>query len=415
MLRRACLPLNASSDAPRNAGSQRSSPRFEAQAAFFPLPARMHAVQTRTCFLTPATTARTRFKFGFHRRRRVLFAWLITFPKCGALPQNSHFSAIFLPASVFIWAWIYCSKCRQTKLLILADPLPPAKCAFWAPDGSTGYAFVSRMVSWDAPFACARFCGSTCFIPRLQARHLPSCSSVRDSLARHVPVTAPITLKLQGLSSKRASAGRAYHCWQSSPNLTCPLACAKSGALARPMNDSLKDISRAPQPAPLVKRPARRESTRPKRLPRHNSFLAVLAALSTVAGYEAARFKNSGPNWLLGTQLLTSTGQKSPALVPASNPGAPSADVEAISHLVPQQQAERLLKLAIDRPDQALGLIHRNLDSWRGRLEDTDPLFNLVLAALDSNDPRVPAAAFQTDLVAHHLYLSPHHLPVHLT
>src|SRR5712664_1240928 len=95
MLRRACLPLNASSDAPRNAGSQRSSPRFEAQAAFFTLPARMHAVQIRTCFLTPATTARTRFKFGFHRRRRVLFAWLITFPKCGALPQNSHFSAIF--------------------------------------------------------------------------------------------------------------------------------------------------------------------------------------------------------------------------------------------------------------------------------------------------------------------------------
>src|SRR6266851_279361 len=74
----------------------------------------MHAVQTR-------------FKFGFHRRRRVLFAWLITFPKCGALPQNSHFSAIFLPASVFIWAWISCSKCRKTKLLILADPPPPAK------------------------------------------------------------------------------------------------------------------------------------------------------------------------------------------------------------------------------------------------------------------------------------------------
>src|SRR5712664_3249054 len=98
MLRRACLPLNASSDAPRNAGSQRSSPRFEAQAAFFTLPARMHAVQTRTCVLTPATTARTRFRFGFHRRLRVLFAWLITFPKCGALPQNSHFSAIVLPA-----------------------------------------------------------------------------------------------------------------------------------------------------------------------------------------------------------------------------------------------------------------------------------------------------------------------------
>src|SRR6266513_3650955 len=130
MLLRASLLLSVSSDAPPNAGSQRSSSRLEAQAAFFTLPARMHAAQTRTCFLTPATTARTRFRFGFHRRRRVLFAWLITFPKCGALPQNSHFSAISLPASVFIWAWISCSNCRKTKLLILADPPPSAKCAF---------------------------------------------------------------------------------------------------------------------------------------------------------------------------------------------------------------------------------------------------------------------------------------------
>src|SRR6266481_5977089 len=58
-----------------------------------------------------------------------------------------HISSCFS----FIWAWIYCSKCRQTKLLILADPLPPAKRAFCAPDGSTGYTFVSRMVSRDAP------------------------------------------------------------------------------------------------------------------------------------------------------------------------------------------------------------------------------------------------------------------------
>src|SRR5947199_2546256 len=109
MRRRASRHLTASSDAPRNVGSERSSSRLETQAAFFILPARIHAVQTRTCFLTPATTARTRFRFGFQRRRRVLFAWLITFPKCGALPQNSHFSAIFLPASIFIWAWVFCS------------------------------------------------------------------------------------------------------------------------------------------------------------------------------------------------------------------------------------------------------------------------------------------------------------------
>jgi hypothetical protein len=42
-------------------------------------------------------TARTRRRFGFQRRRRVLFAWLITFPKCGPLPQSSHFIAIVTP------------------------------------------------------------------------------------------------------------------------------------------------------------------------------------------------------------------------------------------------------------------------------------------------------------------------------
>ena len=119
-------------------GLQRMSSRLEAQAAFFTRPPRMQSVQARTCFFTPATTARTRLRFGFHRRRRVLFAWLITFPKCGALPQNSHFSAIFLPASVFIWAWISCSKCRQTKLLILADPPLPAKYAVCIPDSFPG-------------------------------------------------------------------------------------------------------------------------------------------------------------------------------------------------------------------------------------------------------------------------------------
>src|SRR5437868_9420380 len=67
-----------------------------AQAAFLTRPARMQAAQTRICFLLPPTTARTRRRFGFQRRRRVLFAWLITLPKCGAFPQSSHFIAIAL-------------------------------------------------------------------------------------------------------------------------------------------------------------------------------------------------------------------------------------------------------------------------------------------------------------------------------
>src|SRR5260370_16712193 len=96
--------------------------------------------------------------------------------------------------------------------------------------------------------------------------------------------------------------------------------------------------------------------------------------------------------------------------MPASTPSATNADMEAISHLAPQQQAERLLELAVQRPDQALGLIHKNLDSWRGHLEDTDQLFHLVLAALDSNDPRVRVAAVEIDLVPNNLIKSPQRL-----
>jgi hypothetical protein len=50
------------------------------QAAFFTRPARMQDVHTRNCLRAPFTNARTRRKFGFQRRRRVLLAWLMTFP-----------------------------------------------------------------------------------------------------------------------------------------------------------------------------------------------------------------------------------------------------------------------------------------------------------------------------------------------
>ncbi len=76
----------------------------------------MHAAQTRICLFAPFTNPRTRRKFGFHRRRRVLFAWLITLPKCGPLPHNSHFIAIsilFNPLKMF-----------KMQALILADPPP---------------------------------------------------------------------------------------------------------------------------------------------------------------------------------------------------------------------------------------------------------------------------------------------------
>jgi hypothetical protein len=48
--------------------------RETAQAAFLTRPERMQDVQTQTCLRTPLMTAFTRRRFGFHRRRRTLWA-----------------------------------------------------------------------------------------------------------------------------------------------------------------------------------------------------------------------------------------------------------------------------------------------------------------------------------------------------
>ncbi len=176
------------------------------------------------------------------------------------------------------------------------------------------------------------------------------------------------------------------------------------------MNDSTVGIPGAPNPAPRTERAARLHSATTNRFPRYISLMSLtifLAALSTVAGYQVARIEIPRGNWFRSTMLLAPASSQARVLVPASTPGAINADLEAISHLAPQQQAERLLELAVQRPDQSLGLIHKNLASWRGHLADTDRLFHLVLAALDSNDPRVRVAAVEIDLIANNLMKSP--------
>jgi hypothetical protein len=176
------------------------------------------------------------------------------------------------------------------------------------------------------------------------------------------------------------------------------------------MNDSTKDLPGALQPAPAKERAAHRDSKNTNRPHRYFSFLFLLAALSTFAGYQFARLEFPGARRWHITPVLASVLNQPPVLLPASDLHANNIDIEAVSHMAPQQQAEHLLELAIHQPDQSLGLIDKNLDSWRGHLQDTDQLFHLVLAALDSNDPRVRVAAVEIDLVANNLRKSPQSL-----
>jgi len=78
-----------------------------------------------------------------------------------------------------------------------------------------------------------------------------------------------------------------------------------------------------------------------------------------------------------------------------------------MSRLAPQEQAERLLERAILRDQDSLDLLFENVDGWRGRLQNTDRLFDLVLTALNSSDLRVRTAAAEVDLAASNLSKTP--------
>ena len=66
-----------------------------AQAARWTLPALRHEVQALTRLGDPATTARTRWMFGFQRRLVRRCEWEMLCPKLGPLPQTSQLAATF--------------------------------------------------------------------------------------------------------------------------------------------------------------------------------------------------------------------------------------------------------------------------------------------------------------------------------
>jgi HEAT repeat protein len=84
-----------------------------------------------------------------------------------------------------------------------------------------------------------------------------------------------------------------------------------------------------------------------------------------------------------------------------------NAEFAELTRLAPQQQAEQLLERAIHRQQGSLELIRENVEAWRGRVQNTDRLFDLVLLAMKSEDLRVRSAAIDVDLVANNLPKSP--------
>jgi len=89
--------------------------------------------------------------------------------------------------------------------------------------------------------------------------------------------------------------------------------------------------------------------------------------------------------------------------VPASPARLSEHEVQELSAMTPQQQAERLLERAINHYEGATELIAGRADAWRGSLELAGQLNTLITSALNANDLRVRAAAIEIDLAAYNV------------
>ena len=78
-------------------------------------------------------------------------------------------------------------------------------------------------------------------------------------------------------------------------------------------------------------------------------------------------------------------------------------EIEEITALPAQQQAERLLERAVNHYEGALELIGKSADSWYGQLELQGQLSSLLTTALNSNDLQVRGASLEIELAAYNL------------
>jgi hypothetical protein len=135
----------------------------------------------------------------------------------------------------------------------------------------------------------------------------------------------------------------------------------------------------------------------------------ALAVASTLAGFEVARLRGSA-RWTDARLVEASSLTAAPSLSISdgdSSLAGGASGIDSLSQLAPQEQAEHLLERAIAHDTQSLEIIGKSVDEWRGHLQNTDRLFDLVQTALNSEDLRVRSSALEVDLAANNLSKSP--------
>ncbi len=94
--------------------------------------------------------------------------------------------------------------------------------------------------------------------------------------------------------------------------------------------------------------------------------------------------------------------------LPASPAKLSDHEIEGLSSMAPQQQAQLLMERAINHYEGAIELIEKNVPSWYGQLQvEKGPLADLLYTAINANDLRVRAASLEITLAGYNLPKSP--------
>jgi HEAT repeat protein len=129
-------------------------------------------------------------------------------------------------------------------------------------------------------------------------------------------------------------------------------------------------------------------------------FLVVLAMGFTFLVLAVA---NPAPIRAAWTEFERIIQLKSDPL-PASPARLSDHEIDGLSSMAPQQQAELLMERAINHYVGAIELIEKNVSGWYGQLEVQEgPLANLLNTAINANDLRVRAASLEITLAGYNL------------
>jgi hypothetical protein len=133
-------------------------------------------------------------------------------------------------------------------------------------------------------------------------------------------------------------------------------------------------------------------------------FFVVLAIGFTFLVLAAANPAPIKAAWAEFERIIQLKGEP----LPASPAKLSGHEIEGLSSMAPQQQAELLMDRAINHYEGAIELIEKSVPGWYGQLEvEKGPLANLLNTAINANDLRVRAASLEITLAGYSLSKSP--------